>query len=120
MWIVCKQTIYMECQDLFSLKIKKKYVDCYLLQTLIGALRANVSRMSFRHVYNYRIDSHFIKLDYKINPSETAIDFHSILWDQGKTNNQKAIKKTKKKQKKKTLFYYYNNLCCIVFQKWSC
>ena len=33
-----KQTIHMKCQDLFSLKNKKKF-ECHLLQILLGALR---------------------------------------------------------------------------------
>ena len=36
------QTIHMKCQDLFSLKNKKKkFFECRLLQILLGALRVN-------------------------------------------------------------------------------
>ena len=31
----------MKCQDLFSLKNKKKIFECRLLQILLGALRVN-------------------------------------------------------------------------------
>ena len=32
------QTIHMKCQDLFSLKNKKKKIECHLLQILLGTL----------------------------------------------------------------------------------
>ena len=35
------QMIHMKCQDLFSLKNKKKF-ECCLLQILLGALRVNL------------------------------------------------------------------------------
>ena len=34
-----KQTFHMKCQDLFSMKKKKKKIECALLQILLGALR---------------------------------------------------------------------------------
>ena len=36
-----KQTVHMKCQDLFSLKNKKNFLECPLLQILLGALRVN-------------------------------------------------------------------------------
>ena len=38
------QTIHMKCQDLFSLKNKKKNLECYLLQILLVTLRVKVLR----------------------------------------------------------------------------
>ena len=39
-----KQTIHMKSQDLFSLKIKKKKIECRLLQILLGDLRVKRRR----------------------------------------------------------------------------
>ena len=36
------QTIHMKCQDLFSLKNKKKILECCLLQILFGAVRVKM------------------------------------------------------------------------------
>ena len=42
------QMIHMKCQDLFSLKNKKKF-ECRLLQILLGVLRVNIFALVFIH-----------------------------------------------------------------------